>query len=51
MPVCAVALIARMALLDDQIDEFFAAQIFGKYRPIADPTINLRDVGSPMPGS
>ncbi|MGH9720889.1 MAG: carboxypeptidase regulatory-like domain-containing protein [Bryobacteraceae bacterium] len=27
-----------------------AAQIFGKYRPIGDPTINLRDLGRPMPG-
>src|SRR5262249_34075898 len=27
-----------------------AAKIFGKYRPIADPTINLRDVGTPQPG-
>lgn len=27
-----------------------AAQIFGKYRPVSDPTINLVDVGTPQPG-
>lgn len=27
-----------------------AAQIFGKYRPIADPTFNIRDLGRPLPG-
>jgi hypothetical protein len=27
-----------------------AAKIFGKYRPVSDPTINLTDVGTPQPG-
>jgi hypothetical protein len=27
-----------------------AAQILGKFRPVADPTINIRDVGTPLPG-
>ncbi|MGH9658772.1 MAG: hypothetical protein ACRD96_09520, partial [Bryobacteraceae bacterium] len=27
-----------------------AAQIFGKFRPVSDPTINLRDVGTPVRG-
>lgn len=27
-----------------------AAYVMGKFRPVADPTINVRDVGSPLPG-